>query len=141
MRTNRSLSPISPDFYTLPEAVDVGGTVFPIRSDFETAFRFMDYVDKSKDDDETFLATVLKIWYPTVPEDTDKALTAAIRFYCGGNDPAEGYYTPAVNPDACREGIYLSFLKRYGIDLNRDKVHWWVFRSLLEGLKERRQWE
>ena len=137
MKTNSDSSPIRSEFYTLPEEVDVGGTVFPIRSDFETAFRFMDYVDKSEDDDESFLATVLKIWYPTVPEDTDKALTAAIRFYCGGKDPAEGYYTPAVDSDACREGIYLSFLKRYGIDLNRDKVHWWVFRSLLEGLKER----
>lgn len=137
MKTNSDSSPIRSEFYTLPEEVDVGGIAFPIRSDFETAFHFMDYVDKSEDDDETFLATVLKIWYPTVPEDTDKALTAAIRFYCGGKDPAEGYYTPAVDPDACREGIYLSFLKRYGIDLNRDKVHWWVFRSLLEGLKER----
>ena len=137
MKTNSDSSPIRSEFYTLPEEVDVGGIAFPIRSDFETAFRFMDYVDKSEDDDESFLATVLKIWYPTVPEDTDKALTAAIRFYCGGKDPAEGYYTPAVDPDACREGIYLSFLKRYGIDLNRDKVHWWVFRSLLEELKER----
>ena len=61
--------------------VDIHGTPTPIRWNFTAALRFMDYVDNSTDDDETFLDTVLKIWYPQVPQDRDLALTRAIDLY------------------------------------------------------------
>lgn len=123
---------LDPDFFKLPKTVTVDGKIYPIRWDFSTALRFMEYVDGSEDGDEIFLQTVLKIWYPQVPENKDEALTQAIRFYCGGTLPEEGYYAPLFPPQKKREGIYLYFLNQYGIDLNQDTVHWWVFRKLLE---------
>lgn len=110
--------------------VDIHGTPTPIRWNFTAALRFMDYVDRSTDDDETFLDTVLSIWYPQVPEDRDLALTRAIEFYCGGTAPGEGYYSPVFTPGS-EEKIREAFLRRYGIDLYRDDVHWWTFRRLL----------
>ncbi len=126
----------SADFFDPPRTVTVDGKNYPIRWDFSAALRFMEYVDRSEDDDETFLRTVLEIWYPQVPENTDEALTQAIGFYCGGDDPREGYYTPAFAPTEERQGIYLGFLTQFGIDLNREQIHWWVFRRLLQHLKK-----
>ncbi len=126
-------------FFDPPRTVLIKGKEVPIHWDAITAFRFMEYVDSSQEEDTVFLRKVLEIWYPEIPEDTDEALTAAIRFYCGGMDPKDGYYTPAMNPQECKEGIYFGFLKQYGIDLNRDTIHWWVFRRLLESLNGRRE--
>lgn len=128
-------SPDFGDFCHLPRTVTIDGNIYPIRWDFSAAIRFMEYVDGSEDEDEIFLKNVLNIWYPKVPENTDEALTQAIRFYCGGNLPQEGYYAPIFAPQGNREDLYLGFLKRYGIDLNRDAVHWWVFCRLLEHWK------
>ncbi|MBO5214156.1 MAG: hypothetical protein J6B86_05250 [Clostridia bacterium] len=123
-------------FYNLPKRVKIGGRFYPIRWDFTAALRFMEYVDTSEDEDETFLQRVLEIWYPEIPNDRDEALTQAVRFYCGGTLPEEGYYAPLFSPQEKREGIYLYFLNQYGIDLNTDTVHWWVFRKLLERYKK-----
>lgn len=127
------------EFYSPPKSVTVNGVAYPINWDFETAFRFTEYVDRSQDDDEAFLETVLTIWYPTVPEDRDAALEAAITFYCGGTPPKEGYYTPAVPTDGRRAEFYYLFLRRYGIDLNREPLHWWVFRRLAATLQTERR--
>lgn len=132
--SERSESP----FFSPPKEVRVDGISVPIRWDIETAFRFMEYVDTSEDRDEIFLKTVLDIWYPNVPQNTDAALNEAIRFYCGGDLPKAGYYQPVISPELCREEIYLDFLQRYGIDLNRNKIHWWVFRKLLKNKNEGR---
>ena len=127
------------DFFSPPKTVTVEGREYPIRWDFETAFRFMEYVDRSEDDDETFLNTVLSLWYPLIPENRDAAMEAAVTFYCGGTPPKKGYYAPAFPPQTCREDFYLAFLSRYGIDLNKQTLHWWIFRRLAEGLRKERR--
>ncbi len=119
-------------FFQLPKSVPVDGKLYPIRWHFTAAFQFMEYVDTSEDEDEIFLQKVLEIWYPQIPDNKNEALTQAIRFYCGGNFPKEGYYTPLFSPQGKKENIYHYFLNQYGIDLNHDTVHWWVFRKLLE---------
>lgn len=133
---NRKPSVDCNDFLKLQKTVTIDGKIHPIRWDFTAALRFMEYVDRSEDEDEVFLNNVLKIWYPEIPVNRDEALTQAIRFYCGGTFPDEGYYAPLFSPTENREGIYLYFLNQYGIDLNHDTVHWWVFRTLLKRYKK-----
>ncbi len=137
-KTNFSVD--APEFFNLQKTVTIEGIHYPIRWDFSTALRFMEYVDTSEEeDDEIFLQKVLELWYPQIPENRDEALTQAIRFYCGGNFPEEGYYAPILPPQGDREDIYLYFLNQYGINLNCDTVHWWVFRKLLEYYKKGRK--
>ena len=124
---------------TLPKTVKVDGKVYSIRWNFTAALKFMEYVDSSQDEDEVFLRKVLEIWYPIVPENTDEALTQAIRFYCGGDLPGEGYYTPIFAPLKEKEEIKEAFLNRYGINLEEETVHWWIFRRQLAALRERRK--
>lgn len=138
MKKVRSLVDTSA-FLDLQKTVTVEGKIYPIRWDFSAALRFMEYVDSSEDDDEIFLQRVLELWYPEVPDNRDEALTQAIRFYCGGDLPEEGYYAPILPPQGDRSDIYLYFSNQYGIDLNRDTVHWWVFRKLLEYYKKGRK--
>ncbi len=138
MKHLKHFSPTDGDFFHPPKYVTVEGIDYPIRWDFETAFLFMEYVDASQDDDATFLETVLSLWYPVIPKNRDKAMDEAIRFYCGGTMPEEGYYSPSFSPVPRREEVYFDFLKHYKIDLNRERLHWWIFRRLAEELKERR---
>ena len=121
-------------FFDPPTCVTVNGVRYPIRWGFETAILFSEYVDRSEDDDERFLETVLSLWYPHIPEDRDAALNEAIRFYCGGALPGKGYYIPAPEASTDREELYFRFLKHYGIDLNRQELHWWIFRRLAKNL-------
>lgn len=124
-------------FFRPPTHVTVEGVRYPIRWDFETAFLFMEYVDTSEDSDEVFLDTVLALWYPQIPENKDKAMEEVLKFYCGGVLPKNGYYEPVAEGTPPRERLYFDFIKYYGIDLNREHLHWWVFRRLWEGLRER----
>lgn len=130
--------PLVDELFPLTKSVTVEGKIYPIRWDFSTAIRFMEYVDTSEDEDEVFLQKVLEIWYPQVPENKDEALTQAIRFYCGGDLPKEGYYAPILPSQGDRGNIYSYFSNQYGIDLHHDTVHWWVFRKLLEQYKRGR---
>jgi len=138
LKIHRCSSPtIDRPFYEPPTCVTVNGVRYPIRWGFETAILFTEYVDGSDDGDETFLDTVLSLWYPKIPEDRNAALDEAIRFYCGGSLPREGYYSPATETKVDREELYLYFLQRYGIDLNRQELHWWVFRKLARDRSEK----
>ena len=137
MKQHKLLSDLT-SLETLPKTVTVEGKIYPIRWDFTAALRFMEYVDRSDDEDEIFLKNVLAIWYPRIPNNTDEALTQAIKFYCGGDLPGEGYYTPAFSPAEDSSELYAKFWERFGLDLTRDSIHWWVFRRLLNCLNERR---
>ena len=139
MKHNGSSLPINEPFYNLPTAVPVENRSYPIRWDFTTAVRFMEYVETSTDDDLTFVDKVLEIWYPKVPEDKGKALDAALRFYCAGKAPELGYYCPIFRAKEEKEAVYLRFLREYGIDLNRQPLHWWTFRNLLLHLNKRKE--
>ena len=123
--------------YDLPKTVTVDGICVPIRWDFGTALRFMEYVETSQDDDETFVRTVLEIWYPTVPNNLDEALTQVIRFYCGGDLPKEGYYSPFFSPQENKEDIFRFFLNRFGIDLRTETLHWWTARQYMNHYRRR----
>ncbi len=134
MKQPKAFHPISD---SLPRSVTVDGKKYPIRWDFLTALRFMEYVEESQAEDEVFLEEVLRIWYPQIPENTDQALTQAIRFYCGGTMPREGYYAPLFLPQN-KNRFCNEFLNRYGIDLTREPVHWWAVRRWSEYGTERR---
>ena len=136
MRLEKPFTPPDPFFGEEPKTVWVAGRPRKIRWDLSAALEFARYVDTSSEDDETFLRRVLEIWYPCPPEEADEGLNAAICFYCGGKMPGEGYYRPFLPPRADPQKITDFFLRRYGIDLNREKVHWWTARRLLRHWSE-----
>lgn len=127
-----------------PETVCIGGTEYPIKTDFRAGVAFELAVQQG----EKRLFELLRIWYgDNIPMDIDGATDAALRFYRCGTEkdtaeeekPATGQRKPekqAYSFEVDADAIVSSFWMAYGIDLSTASLHWWLFRHLLFGLPE-----
>ncbi len=82
-------------------------------------------------------ADVLDIWFPQKqPRDYSAAREMIDEFYRCGKKAAEEHTEkpPAYSFTEDSEAIIAAFQKEYGIDLTREKLHWWRFSALLHGL-------
>ena len=78
----------------------------------------------------------------------DEAIKAIELFYCCGELPNKEKKEDApktnVIPYAFDEdanAIFADFWNFYNIDLSNEGLHWWAFRSLLEGLPEKSEFK
>lgn len=79
------------------------------------------------------------------PSDLQEKYSWLIEFYCAGEQaaepaaakPASGHDTgPAFDYQLDAPYIVAAFQQAYGIDLTREKIHWWRFRALFAALPE-----
>lgn len=122
----------------LPETVDVGGTATPIRTGFRVGMLLDGLLwDRTVGDVER-VALGLRLLYPQVPEDGEAAWRAAMWFYAGGREAADGGGDGKRVYDFERDAdvLYAAFWEQYGVDLMAAALHWWQFRAMFVGLKE-----
>ena len=125
-------------FERLPDTVEIGGK--PVRIDPD--FRVGVAIENELLSDEPDVEGLLRAFYPDgLPADVEAAADRMIRFYAhtdeagneNGDMPRGGTarrYDFAQDADA----LMASFQQAYGIDLERDSLHWWKFRRLMFGL-------
>lgn len=121
----------------LPQCVKVGGNEYNLETDFRAGVKFSIMIDKGEQN-------VLKLLHPFFPcgfpRDIAGALEAVMFFYSCGNVPEvkEGQKSekPCYSFEVDAETIFSDFWRFYNIDLSKEYLHWYVFRSLLEGLPE-----
>ena len=82
---------------------------------------------------------VLPLYFPEeAPENTQAAQNAVNDFYrCGETQNQkcnESLLPPPFSYGADSAAIIAAFQREYGIDLTTEKLHWWRFRALLDGL-------
>lgn len=127
----------------LPEEVEIGGRLYPIDTDFTTGIKFELLASDEEIPENEKAGLAVNLYFPDPPEDIREALTAIRWFYSGGEglrrDTKKGGFVSVkriydFNYDAAY--IYAAFRADYGIDLTRDRLHWWVFRALFSALKE-----
>ncbi len=121
----------------LPCSVEVHGSVYPIRTDFQY------YIIFSRMAKERHSLGDFDFFYTEkVPADRQKGLDALLRFAFPkrelpkdtGNDTGE----TVLDYEKDADFIYSAFYHYYGIDLMAENLslHWYKFSSLLNGLKE-----
>lgn len=139
----------------LPEQLEVGGKMYPIRSDFRTAIRLEEIVrDKRMEEGLKLMQMLLLFFGNNIPEDIPGAVEAVLQFYQGGKKPGREQEESSGKKKKRRGGshgkesrhlysfsqdapyLYASFLEQYGMDLRRVQLHWWEFLALFEGLGE-----
>lgn len=135
----------------LPTAVTVKGAQIPIATDYRTGILFETLLKDPAVSDAEKLDTVLVLYYGdqifsllTDMEAVQEALDAIMWFYrCGADeteDPDEGGTGRRKDPAFAYEHdapyIYAAFVEAYGIDLTKNRLHWWQFRALFLGLPE-----
>ena len=122
-------------FERLPDTVEIGGK--PVRIDPD--FRVGVAIETELLSDEPDVEGLLRAFYPDgIPADVEAAADRMIWFYAhtdeaggdAGDTPRGGtarWYDFAQDADA----LMASFQQAYGIDLERDSLHWWKFRRLM----------
>lgn len=130
----------------LPEYVRVGGTAYPVKTDFRVWLEFDNVVNSKKIKPENKAEILMRICFDgnacrVPPEPADKAVSALYGFYAGERKGRIGSGRKrffSLERDA--EYIYSAFLTQYGIDLlSVPYMHWYVFCALLGGLEEDRR--
>lgn len=126
----------------LPKTVEIGGVHYPINTDFRAGVAFELAIQEGK-------ANVYDLLMPffgeNVPRDFKGAIEAITLFYCCGklpkktNKPQNSKQAYSFDVDA--SAIFADFWNFYNIDLSQEGLHWWAFRSLLEGLPEKSEFK
>ena len=135
----------------LPYTVTVANTNIPINTDYRTGILFEQTLSDPVMPDNEKLNTVLKLYYGDAVfpllDDMDtvqEALKGIMWFYrCGADETAgsekEGDASGKDPPFSYKHDagyIYAAFMEAYGIDLTKNRLHWWQFRALFLGLPE-----
>ena len=135
----------------LPYSVTVANTEIPINTDYRTGILFEQMLSDPAVPDDEKLDTVLKLYYGDAVFSmlgdmgaVQEALNGIMWFYrCGADETAgsgKGEDASAKDPPFSYEHdagyIYAAFVEAYGIDLTRNRLHWWQFRALFLGLPE-----
>ena len=128
----------------LPSSVKIDSTEYEINSDFRTSVLFSLLIEDDNLSEEEKVLQALNLYYPVVPDNSEKAIEQIKWFYsCGkldnpiGNKKARAISKKVFDFEVDANYIYSAFMSQYNIDLQDiEQLHWWKFKALLEGLKE-----
>lgn len=133
---------MNPLIDTFPTALRVGDAVYPIHSDFRTAITILlAFEDPTLTACER-MAILYDLLYEQKPPDIIEGCRKAVLFLdCGEECPKKeddsGSQIPrlySLRRDA--PYLYAAFREAYGIDLEREDMHWWKFCYLFGDLPE-----
>lgn len=133
-----------------PCTVIVADTRIPINTDYRTGILFEQTLNDPVMPDNEKLNTVLQLYYGdavfSLLDDMDtvqEALNGIMWFYRCGTDETErtemerdSSKAPPFSYEHDAGYIYAAFFETYGIDLTKNRLHWWQFRALFLGLPE-----
>lgn len=123
----------------LPQAVEVAGEMVPLRWDFRAGLLFERLLSDDRAGDAAKVALGVRLYY--APEDLARGLAvealfeAAVGFFLGGEAQegrggGERLYDWGLDAGA----VYADFRAVYGVDLSKERLHWWAFRAMVEAL-------
>ena len=123
-----------------PEYVKVGDKKYKINTDFRVAIECNNIAqDDSIGNTERPLAIIYKLFGDEGldnSQDWDKLLELAIKYLTLNKDTSGVDNNTEIDMDFSEDMDYIeaSFMSDYGIDLTTEKMHFWKFYTLLEGL-------
>lgn len=123
-----------------PEYVKVGEKKYKINTDFRVAIECNNIAqDDSIGNTERPLAIIYKLFGDEGldnSQDWDKLLELAIKYLTLNKDTNGVDNNTEIDMDFSEDMDYIeaSFMSDYRIDLATEKMHWWKFYTLLEGL-------
>lgn len=119
----------------LPDKTKYG---YNVRTDFRYWINFARILDDDSLDDITKVELALKSVYvkDTNFNDTENLINGALDFYRMGEpiDEKPKHNSKILDFDKDAQHIIVSFQQQYGIRLLSERLHWWEFKILLNGL-------
>ena len=132
---------MNPLYEPLPKSVEVGGVLYPVKTDFRAVLKLIGAV-KQAGEPGSRLFLILRLYKKKIPPDIQGAVQAVTDFIAGIRSAEKekeregsGKQTFSYEKDA--PYIVSDFRNYYGIDLLACKyLHWQKFQMLLEGLPD-----
>ena len=131
----------------VPTTVIIDDVEFEINSDFRISMMFELLINDPELSERERLYQTLILYYPIIPSNLEAAVDKIMWFYkCGKEEQEENNNTnkssgkktvkKIYDYEHDSEIIFASFMKSYGINLQRDNLHWWEFKSLFDNIDE-----
>lgn len=125
--------------YGLPERICIDGMDFAVNTDFRVWIEIGEVIAGNSDIFEKTARVLTLCYKDKVPQTLKKAIDGVIRFYACGKDTEKRSgktVMPIVDFSEDSGLIGAAFYHDYGINLWREKMHWWQFRELFAALSE-----
>lgn len=125
-----------------PTKVKIDGELYELNTDYRVCLKIM---FAFQDDELTIQEKgmiMLRLLYKNLPINIDEAVNKAIKFLdCGkSNEESEEKSMKSKAPlfswKKDSQYIYSAFKQSYGIDLEKEKMHWWKFVIMFMDLDE-----
>ena len=122
-----------------PEYAKVEDKKYKINTDFRVAIECQDIAtNESIGDYERALAVIYKLFGDegiNTPEHYERLLEMALKYLCCGKEVnTNSNEEPDMDFTQDMDYIEASFMSDYNIDLTSEKMHWWKFYKLINGL-------
>lgn len=118
-----------------PTKVEVDGVVIPIDTNYKTALRCLDVCDDQSISNQERALAIIYLLCEVIPDvDLTKLLKKLQLFLQCGKTEQKHSGKKDMDFKQDEQFIYSSFIYDYGIDLEKEEMHWWKFIDLLNGL-------
>lgn len=132
----------------LPTSFVINNKTYEFNSGFRESIIFTLMMQDDSLTDEEKILGALKLYYPIIPKDTEKALEKIYWFYSKGNIEEDNKKVKqgkrifkrnnkkAYDFEVDSDLIFTAFMSQYNINLNRENLHWWEFMALFNSLND-----
>ena len=121
-----------------PEYVKIGDKKYKINTDFRVAIECNKIAeDKDISNLERTMAIIYKLYGDEgldAPQDYEKLLELGLKYLSMGKEIEKSDEEPDMDFEQDMDYIYTSFMSDYNIDISKEKMHWWTFMNLMNGL-------
>ncbi len=121
-----------------PEFVRINEKKYKINTDFRVAIECNDIAkNESINEYEKSLAIIYKLFGEEGLDDTRdyaKLLELGQKYLLCGKEPIDDDLEPDMDYTQDMDYIEASFMSDYKINLKNEKMHWWTFSNLINGL-------
>lgn len=121
-----------------PEYVEVNNRQYKINTDFRVAIKCNEIaIDKTIGDFERVLGILVTLFGEdsiNYQEDYETLLKLAKKYLCCGEELEDTNEEPDMDYVEDMPYIKASFRSDYGINLDKEIMHWWEFNELINGL-------
>lgn len=124
----------------LPENVTLYGVDYPVHTGFKNWVRISCILENENIKDAHVFAKILKLCYKeALPPNRISAFLGALDFLSRGTDfsvPQSPHSERLYSFSSDADVIYSAFYSKYGIDLQKEDLHWYKFCCLFETLAD-----
>lgn len=121
-----------------PEYIEVDDKQYKINTDYRVALSCFEAInDINISDTERIIAIAVLLLGKDFPiEKIDKAIEKCYVYLRCGKEQNQDISEIDMDYDQDKRYISSSFMSRYHININKVKMHWWLYNDLIEGFGE-----